>query len=137
MDLSKFESWWPGLVFAFGCFILTELISRITVGLVPRLKVNHYWADIVLPSLPVLIGGLAGLLWSSFPYPLENPSWSFRVLLGIVAGYASAWAVRIVKAIIKDKTGVDVDVQVQAPAGSAVNVQVDPPKPPPPPNGQQ
>lgn len=109
MDLSEFSAWWPGLLFSFGCFVVTFVIRKIAEGSVSSLKTNHYWNEALLPTLPILLGGVAGLLMTQFPYPVQNPAWSFRLLLGIVAGFASAWAVKIVKAIVKSKTGVDLD----------------------------
>jgi len=109
MDLSNFSAWWPGLLFSFGCFVLTEVVRRIVEGIFPRAKVSHYWTNVGLPTIPTLLGAVAGLAWTTYPYPVENPTWSFRLLLGLTAGYASAWAVKVVKAIIKSKTGVDVD----------------------------
>ncbi len=110
MDISEFvERFWPGLLFAFGCFVITWVIRRVVQGIVPKMKVNYYWNEVALPTLPVVIGGSVALVFVQYPYPMENPAWYARLLLGIVAGFTSSWAVKIVKAFIKHRTGVDVD----------------------------
>ena len=115
MDLTDFNTWWPGLVFALGCFVITFIIRRVVEGVVPKMKANHYWVDVVLPTMPAVLGGGVAMLLVNYPYPLQNPTVGVRLLLGLVAGFGSAWAVKIAKAVIKHKTGVDVDANSSAP----------------------
>jgi hypothetical protein len=109
IDLTATATLLPGLLFSLGIFILVTVLRRIVEGVYPKAKTQRIWSDAVVPTLPIFLGGLLALCWKTYPYPVPSPTASMRVLLGIVAGFTSSWAVRILKSFIKEKTGVDVD----------------------------
>ncbi len=110
MELSEPGTWWPILLLSFGTFVLVYLLRRLVEGVFPATKGIHYWTDVAMPTLPIILGGGFAVAMVKFPWPLQDPSALARLFLGFVAGFVSGWAYRIVKAFIKSKTGIDVDV---------------------------
>ena len=63
-------------------------------------KTSSLWEDVILPSSPVILGGLMGWFMDSFPYPDNLTSKDFRIIFGLVAGFLSASVYRMIKATI-------------------------------------
>jgi len=105
-DLSDITQWLWLLLFCFGVYVIVFSIRKIAEGGAPRLKINYFWSEIALPTMPVVVGLL---LACEYPFPSQVQGWSMRLLLGACGGYASGWSYRIVKAVIKKVTGVSVD----------------------------
>jgi hypothetical protein len=66
-------------------------------------KESHFWSELILPILPVVLGSFGALIAKQYPYPAEITSASGRFAFGLVAGLLSGFAWRWVKAIISSK----------------------------------
>jgi hypothetical protein len=97
--LSMFLSWQFivfGLAIAAVMFVVRTVVEYFV-------KNSKMWKDLILPILPVLIGGLSALLISSFPYPNELTSAGSRSVFGFVAGLLSGLMYRIIKSLLHQK----------------------------------
>jgi uncharacterized protein YacL len=91
------------LLLSLAIAIITEFIRRIvdhTLNFFNKNKDSKFWRDVVLPSLPIIIGLLFAYFAIKYPYPQGLDITSGRFVYCAVAGAASGIIYRIVKSII-------------------------------------
>ena len=66
-------------------------------------KNDRFWTELVLPILPVVLGGGGGYLAKMYPFPDGITSASARIAFGLVAGLLSGLLYRIIKGILASK----------------------------------
>jgi hypothetical protein len=95
-----------GLTIAAIIFVLRQSVEYIILKL---LKLKHtskaykIWSELLLPILPVLIGGLYAFLFKTYPYPNGLVSATGRVSFGLVAGLMSGLLYRVIKSLLFSK----------------------------------
>lgn len=93
-------------------YVVTYFVRRLTEGickiLVDSNKVKNtalalrIWSEILLPILPVLVGGLMGLMAKTFIWPeITNGTRSGRIIYGAVCGLFSAFIYNRIRAWIR------------------------------------
>ncbi len=101
--LSMFLSW-QFLLFCVAAFGITSVIRTVVEYIIKRvLKESGLWRDMILPILPVIVGGLMGWILKSFPYPESLANKDFRVVFGISAGLLCTLVYRVIVALINKK----------------------------------
>lgn len=60
-------------------------------------KLHKVWREFILPLVPVLFGGLAGGLFSTYPYPELFASTISHIFFGMFCGLISGLTYRLVK----------------------------------------
>jgi len=98
---------WHTLAFGLGIYILTLITRRIVETASSKAKDWKWWRDVILPSLPVLLGGGIAAVATFYPFPKGVESFSARVFFGVVVGFMSGWIYRIIKGAISKKTGIE------------------------------
>ena len=91
---------WQFIVFGLAIAAVMFVIRTVVEFYVKNSKV---WKDLILPILPVLIGGLSSVLISSYPYPNELTSVGSRAVFGFVAGLLSGLMYRVIKSLIQQR----------------------------------
>lgn len=114
---------WIMLVYMLVVYAITRLIRGVVELKRPLWKNSKWWSDISLPTLPIVVGVLFAHWVRSWPFPTVFQASPLREILGGCVGFTSAWGYRIVKAIIKQKWGVDLS---EAPPGPAPVVVIPP-----------
>jgi len=116
--------WNPGtLIVAMVAVIGTFFIRQIVETIVPDLKKTsdendltqatyktqfaRWWNKVILHALPVFIGGLCGLGHSVWLFPGVDTTGA-RVMVGIVLGWFSTFLYKIIRKVVKQKTGVEI-----------------------------
>jgi len=66
-------------------------------------KESGLWNNLLLPILPVFLGGASGVLFKTFPYPDGLTTTSSRLIFGIVAGLLSGLLYRVIKSLLFQK----------------------------------
>ncbi len=106
----EFDDSYKALFFGMAVYVVCLIARRGLELALPSLKtgtkLGGVWQQLVLPTLPVLLGGVAGWFISSFPYPDGLASQSTHVMYGLVCGFAAGWAYRIFKAVAEKKWNV-------------------------------
>lgn len=96
-------------VFAMVVNIISAVVRKAVELIRPHLKnmdfaSSRLWRELFLPILPVLVGALLALTVTSFPYPsVFTRSVVMRVMYGMLAGFFSTWAYRIIKTLVQRK----------------------------------
>lgn len=100
-------------VFAMVVNIVSAIVRKIVEVISPSLKDHSFvktkvWRELLLPTLPVIIGALLALAIVSFPYPeVFAKTAIMRVIYGMLAGFFSTWAYRIIKTLVQRKWNVE------------------------------
>ncbi len=68
-------------------------------------KESKLWNKLILPILPIVWGGLQGLMLRKFPYPDALTHAGDRVMFGLVAGLLSTFIYSVVKGLLGQKIG--------------------------------
>lgn len=68
-------------------------------------KESKLWNKLILPILPIVWGGLLGLILRKFPYPDALIHAGDRVVFGLVAGLLSTFIYSVVKGLLGQKIG--------------------------------
>ena len=113
---------WQVGVFALAVFILTHFLRKMLEALFPSIRKDtplttwqRVWDLVLLPSLPVFVGVLLGVLVKTWPWPPGIATPGARALLGAVVGFFSTWFYRILKAVIQERFKVDLDAEAKLP----------------------
>lgn len=83
-----------GVIFVFRTIV--EFFWKTAVN-------NRAWEDLILPILPIFVGGILAYFAKMYPYGTEFASISGRVAFGSVAGGLSTILYRMMKSLIKQK----------------------------------
>ena len=86
---------WQFLIFGLAVAALVFVI-RTVVEFFDTAKKSKLWNALVLPILPVILGGVIGRFFISFPYPDGLTHKWDRVVFGLVAGLLSTLLYRLV-----------------------------------------
>lgn len=104
----------PTLVLCLVVWCLVWFLRKVTEHFWTASKTNKLWNSLGLPVLPLVTGGLIGLLAKQYPFPeIFAASMSGRVFFGVVCGLASAHIYRIIKKFLKSKEDSSVDVDLE------------------------
>ena len=91
----------PTLIFAVVVYLLTLGLRVVMDRFVsPKVKEDKLYADLLLPTMPVLIGALLALPLSKYPFPEEISNWYVRLFYGAVVGLFSGYLYRVIKAVL-------------------------------------
>lgn len=106
------------LQFVFFClaigavtFVIRKIVEYAMVNWWPLKNWNSankdasFWKEVLLPILPIFLGVLAAVKISQYPYPEGFSSNSSRFIFGLVAGFTSNFAVRLLKSEVSSKVG--------------------------------
>lgn len=66
-------------------------------------KLYKFWTELLLPTLPMLLGSGGAVLISTFPYPNDLTTVGSRFVFGLVAGLMSGLLYRIIKSTLVNK----------------------------------
>jgi len=96
------------LSFSFVMFcIMTAafvfVVRKVVEHFWSKANATKWWRDLLLPIMPIIFGGLIGLVAKMYPYPADVKSLSGRVIFGVVAGMLGGNVYRTIKSIIKSK----------------------------------
>lgn len=105
---------WQFIVFGLAVAALIFVIRQfIEYGLLNWFKINSkakkmkLWHDLFLPILPVVLGGLLGFIFKTYPYPNGLSTNGGRVIFGLVAGLMSGLLYRVIKSLLFQKITVE------------------------------
>lgn len=124
---------WQLVIFSLGIAAVIVVIRRIVDYILDNFtrfsQHTKIWNGLILPILPVLLGGIAGGVLSNFPYPDGLTVNYDRVIFGLVAGLFSTLLYKVINSLLGDKLNTIVN-------GLMGNVPPPPPMPPeiPPPS---
>lgn len=89
---------------SLGIWIVVSHARMILEFFLPSLAKKPVWLNLILPFLPVLLGGLFGVYVVDYPYATELAASNMgRFFYGLVAGFLSSFTYRIVKAFVNSK----------------------------------
>lgn len=107
------------ILLALAVFIITFFIRRSAELAFPVLvktsctekdpSISTWWNQVILYAIPVIVGGLFGLMNAPLLFGDQLKTMSARCLFGGVVGWFSGFIYKIVKKIIGDKAGVTPD----------------------------
>lgn len=104
-----FTTLWQFILFSLGVFAITSIIRRLVDFALANWDKSRsknkgkFWNDVVLPSLPGLLGALLGGLFKQYPYPPGITSLSARIVFGLAAGLLCGVVYRVVRSFITTK----------------------------------
>jgi hypothetical protein len=107
-------TWQTGL-FALGIYFLTVLMRRTVEAARPSLRDSKVWRDVLLPSLPVLLGLLVAAALPMYPYPEAINAQATRLFYGLTVGGGSGWLYKVIKALVVKQWGVDISTDDKPP----------------------
>lgn len=91
--------------FTFICKSIIEFF--LDQPAVPASKSSKFWTKLFLPILPVVVGGLCGYFFTSYPYPTGMDGVGGRISFGLVCGLFSGFAYRIAKGMLAKQIPAD------------------------------
>lgn len=110
MEHFAFDDGYKALFFGMAVYVVCLVIRRGLEFFLPSLKggtkVSSIWQHFILPTMPVLLGGVAGALIQSFPYPDGLNTRPLHAMYGLVCGFAAGWAYRVIKSVIEKRWNV-------------------------------
>jgi hypothetical protein len=130
MDLNVIaSSAGPPIVFMLAIWFFTLSVRRVVRHFFPRLdEKGTLWSELVLPILPIVLGGLFAVVMHKFPFLDKLPSWGTRAFYGCVAGGGSGVLYRVIRVVLKKKYGVHLSTPPGVVEGTpAVEIPVDAP----------
>jgi len=129
MDINAFASAifnFQTVYFCLAIYVVTYLIRRVTEGtwgIVVQREVrkssipNRIWAEIVVPILPILVGGGLSFAAKTFVWPdFTMKTKLARVIYGCICGLFSAFIYNRIRGWLKSKTDITVG-DASEPAG--------------------
>ena len=105
---------WQFVVFGLAIAALIFVIRKLAEFLLldwfkvsQKSKILKLWNDLMLPILPVLVGGLCGFLFKTYPYPNQLSSNGGRIIFVLVAGLMSGLLYRVIKSLLFSKITIE------------------------------
>lgn len=97
-------------VFCLAIFAIIHVLRIVLEYFIPKLldeetKLGGLYKKVLLPVVPVIFGGVAGGLISSYPYPEMFTSTISHIFFGLFCGLLSGLVYRVVKASLLKKIG--------------------------------
>lgn len=93
---------WQFILFGLTIASLVFLVRK-TVDFFVIPKNSRLWKYLLLPVLPIILGGIVACFFRTFPYPDSLVNRMDRVVFGLVAGLLSTFMYRLVKAFLFPK----------------------------------
>lgn len=109
MSIEDLLTVWWFVLFALMVWISVALPRLVVEKAWPSLKDNSWWRDVALTVIPPVIGIIYALIMRQYPFLVDQKSEGVRVGLGMTGGFFASFVVRVVKARLKERTGIDVD----------------------------
>ena len=105
---------WQFVLFALAIAAFTFVIRKIVefcldspnIPTGKMTKTNRFWTELILPILPVILGGGMGHVAKMYPFPEGLTSVSARIAFGLVAGLLSGLLYRVIKGALASKVSV-------------------------------
>ena len=98
---------WQFVLFSLAVATVMYVIRIIVDYVLTNYKIDpskpKLWNDLIMPILPVILGTLAGIFFTSFPYPDGLTTRGDRIIFGLVAGLLSTLLYRVFKALLYQK----------------------------------
>lgn len=96
---------WQFIVFSLAIAAIIFVIRTAVEFFIKNTKstAKKIWQDLLLPILPVFVGGLSAFLIKSYPYPNDLTANGSRVVFGVVAGLLSGLLYRVIKSLVSQK----------------------------------
>lgn len=93
---------WQFLMLCLGIAAITFVFRKIFEYVIFKYfsKIKNAWSEVIVPILPVIIGGLIAEFAKQYPYPDDIQSDSGKVFFGLIAGMFSGLVYRIAKSYI-------------------------------------
>lgn len=92
------------VVFALVIWVLVLAQKRVVNVLFTKIANTKIWLELILPFLPVIMGGVVALVAKKYPFPEAfAASASSRLFFGIVCGLFSGLVYRVIKSFILQK----------------------------------
>ena len=101
---------WQFIVFSLAIAAIIFVLRTIVDYFVTKEKLKKFWQGVLLPILPVIVGGVAALIIKAYPYPNDLDSTGSRILFGVVSGLFSGLFYRVIKTLIGIKAPVTSEV---------------------------
>lgn len=99
---------WQFILFCLSVTAITHVTKIISEFIFHYRNIEpnkcHWWKELVLPILPVILGASLAAAAVQYPYPIEIISISGRLAFGLCSGLLSGLVWRVVKSIIKTKS---------------------------------
>lgn len=133
----------PMLFFIVAITAVTWLFRTAVEAVFPSLSAKtplttgeRIWTKFVLRTIPVILGGAAGLIFKNYPFPeVIKDSLSGRFFYGLSLGFISPWGYRLVMAIANKRWDVTIPDDPRAPYVTEEPNATPPAQPPTPPSG--
>ncbi|MFA5202888.1 MAG: hypothetical protein WC708_00530 [Lentisphaeria bacterium] len=119
----------PGTyILGVGIFIVVFMIRKIVESAWPKLKkqadandpkltyltsMARWWNEVILYLLPVILGSFCGLIKSDFLFAGIGVKGG-KIIFGAVVGWFASFLYKLLRRVIKQKTGVDIIPDVSA-----------------------
>jgi hypothetical protein len=94
-----------GLSISAVIFVIRTIVEYLMSQYAAIAKESKLWNNLVLPILPIILGGLLGLFFKMFPYPDDLTLKWDRVMFGVVAGLLSTFLYGVIKSLLQQKIG--------------------------------
>lgn len=94
---------WQFIMLCLGIAAMTFVCRKIAYFVINYYNLNKLelvWSELILPILPVVLGGLVSGLISKYPFPEAISTLSGRVFFGLVAGMFSGIVYRFAKSVL-------------------------------------
>lgn len=95
---------WQFVLFCLAVFGITLIIRRIAeYALVNNkfiAKESKLWRDLILPTLPIIVGIIFAVIAKKYPYPVDMTATSARVSWGLAGGLLSGLGYRVVNSFV-------------------------------------
>lgn len=92
-----------GLAVVAVVFVIRKIVEYIMETFFPKGLTSHFYNDVILPIMPILLGVIAGIFFRKFPYPDGLTTFGDRIIFGMVAGLLSSLIYRVVKSLLFQK----------------------------------
>lgn len=104
--LSVFLSW-QFIMFSLGIYVITWMMRTLLEYKFPKIIVNKFYSEIVLPFTPVIVGAMVAFFATQYAYPPGISALSGRLVFGATTGMFSGLIFRVIKSMLKSKLGTD------------------------------
>lgn len=88
------------LFYCFAIFAITFIVRTIVEYFIHSAKTSNVWNNLLLPLLPLLMGGISGIFAKMYPDPLGTSIFA-RETFGLTAGLLSGLVYKMLKGYLK------------------------------------
>lgn len=92
-----------GLSISAVVFVIRKIVEYVMSQSAVIAKESTLWNKLLLPIMPIILGGFIGLFFKLFPYPDGLTLKWDRVMFGVVAGLLSTFMYGTIKALFQQK----------------------------------